>query len=162
MVADFGLLAIFNLLDLSSAFNTPCHSTPLSKLSSIGITNTPLAWFHCYLSGHTHFIQPKDFTSQPTTVTSDGPHGSVLGPLLFITYLHPIGNIFEIFHIRFHCCVDDTQLCFSSKPTSNHPSSPLTDCLAKIKSWFSANFLKLNCDKVKALLVLYQINTFQN
>lgn len=48
-------------------------------------------------------------------VTTGVPQVSVLGSLLFIIYLLPLGHI-----LRIHP-VDDTQLYLSTKPTFNHP-----------------------------------------
>jgi len=117
MTTDSGSTNIRILLDISSAFDTISHSILISRLSAIGVSGTA-SWFTSYRSDR----QAK------STIASDPhgvPQGSVLGPLLFIIYMLPLGNIILHHGFKFHCYADDTQLCIHSQRNSPFPTDSI-------------------------------------
>jgi len=152
--ADSGFLTILILLDLSAAFDTINHSILLSRLHhSVGITGPALSWFTSYLSDRHQFIAINNCNSSTSPVSHGVPQGSVLGPLLFIIYILPLGQIIRRHGLNFHCYADDTQLYLSSKTITSVTHTTLTTCLTEIKSWMQQNFLKLNCNKSEILII---------
>ncbi len=81
------------------------------------------------------------------------PQGPVLGPLLFILYMLPLGNIIRKHGVSFHSYAYDTQLHISSRPGETHQIEKLTECIVDIKNWMMSNFLLLNSEKTKVLII---------
>uniref|UniRef100_A0A8C2IIF8 Reverse transcriptase domain-containing protein n=1 Tax=Cyprinus carpio TaxID=7962 RepID=A0A8C2IIF8_CYPCA len=153
MTADAGSPSLLILLDLSAAFDTVDHGILLNRLHyTIGLTGTALNWFKSYLTNRTEYISLGSARSRQHTVTCGVPQGSVLGPILFIIYMIPLGHVISRYGVSFHCYADDTQLYMKTSPTS-FSSSTLTACLEEIRVWMKHNFLQLNSSKTEAILV---------
>uniref|UniRef100_A0A8C4GTX0 Reverse transcriptase domain-containing protein n=1 Tax=Dicentrarchus labrax TaxID=13489 RepID=A0A8C4GTX0_DICLA len=154
IASDNGLVSVLVLLDLSAPFDTIDHDILLQRLEhQIGIKGTALSWFKSYLSVRSQFVHVNDESSINTTVSHGVPQGSVLGPILFTSYMLPLGNIIRNHSINFHCYADDTQLYLLIKPDEINQLSKLQTCLKDIKSWTSCNFLMLNSEKNKILVL---------
>ncbi|XP_063069010.1 uncharacterized protein LOC134460561 [Engraulis encrasicolus] len=154
LAADSGHFSILLLLDLTAAFDTVCHNVLLTRLETLlGITGTALSWFRSYLTGREQFVSIGDFRSPNSVLTHGVPQGSVLGPLLFIIYILPLGNILRKHGLNFHCYADDTQIYIHTKPSHPLPLANLTTCLNEISNWMTQNFLKLNQNKTEAIII---------
>src|SRR4029434_6065027 len=128
----FSLLTLASSPSSSSLTSAP-PSTPSTTPSSSRVSSTPLVYLALPSPGSPHislFISINNCKSSTSPVTHGVPQGSMLGPLLFIIYILPLGQI-----IRRLGYADDTQLYFSSKTITSITHSTLTTSLTDIKSW---------------------------
>ncbi|KAL2085006.1 hypothetical protein ACEWY4_020524 [Coilia grayii] len=146
------VFVLFMFFVLTLLTKTGAPHPDINRLQSIGITDTALSWFNSYLSGRSHYININNHTSSTTPVRHGVPQGSVLGPVLFILYILPLGHIIHCHGLNFHCYADDTQLYINTKTITPEILSTLTNCITDIKTWMSKNFLKLNSNKTEIII----------
>ena len=130
-------IVILILLDLSAAFDTIDHDVLFSRMeSTLGITGPALEWFRSYLGDRTLRVQIDDSFSASQEILWSVPQGSVLGPLLFLIYLLPLGILIRKHGLELHAYADDTQLYISIKPINqrvvDEGVAKLENCLTDI------------------------------
>ena len=155
---DDGCCVILLLLDLSAAFDTVDHAILLSRLRSrFGVSGTALAWFDSYLSDRSQFVSIDGKRSSERGLISGVPQGSVLGPLLYLLYTSPLGEIVRQHGLSFHFYADDTQIYLTFRPLINgsmeYSKNLIQECTRDISSWMKNNKLKLNDDKTDLLVL---------
>ena len=156
------------LLNLSTAFDTISHELLLNRLKyRFGFEDKVLTWMENYLSNREQRVIVQDGCSlqgmsQYTKLQQGLPQGSVLGPILFSLFISPIGDICRKHNILYHGYADDTQNYLTFKPAipeDNHRCrTQLEKCIAEIQIWMHTNFLKLNDEKTKYVI----IGTYKN
>jgi len=109
-------VTLLSLLDVSAAFDTVDQSILLERLSkSFGIGGMMYAWFRFYTLGRTHIIHQGSTVTDSELVRSGVPHGSVLGPLLYILCMADVSWLVEELELGVHLYADDVQLYVSGK-----------------------------------------------
>ena len=121
----------------------------LSKLDFYLIRNLENHCFRSYLSNRKQRVFVNGTSSDLSPIVYGVPQGSILGPLLFLTYLNDFYQASNHFSMRMFA--DDTSLT----ATGNN----LDDLLERINSelpsiydWLCANKLTLNLSKTKYII----------
>ena len=149
---------ILLLLGLSAAFDTVDHGILLDRLSHrFGICGLALSWFKSYLSNRFQFVEIRGEKSSHQPLTYGVPQGSVLGPILYLLYTSPLGDIVRRYNMGFHFYADDTQLYLSFDSLSGEGQASavhsIEACASEIDEWMRLNKLKLNSDKSELLVI---------
>ena len=140
------------LLDLSAAFDTIDISTLLARLEhTFGISGSALLWLKTYLEGRTQYVRVGSDRSSAVSCEHGIPQGSVLGPMLFATYIAPIAGVISSFGIHHTQYADDTQLYIELRDSDTVPR--LNDCFRSVHNWFAENGLALNPDKSEVIVI---------
>ena len=149
------------LLDLSAAFDTVDHEILLGRLSSrFGIKGNALDWLRSYLTDRTQLVKVDYASSTVRPLHWGVPQGSVLGPMLYLLYTSPLGDIVREHGLSFHFYADDSQLYTSfacnDTPDLMAEKQRLENCVADINLWMTANKLMLNNDKSEFLFLYFR------
>ena len=153
---DQGNLVGVASLDLSKAFDSICHSHLIQKLSNLGLGEKSLNWCKSYLSERRQQTKFKNYISSEETVTSGVPQGSIMGPILFISFINDLPE--SLNNCKIVSYADDTQILVSAKK-SKQIKKMLETLINNAQLWYSRNSLLNNIAKTETLLISGKKNT---
>ncbi|XP_050509197.1 uncharacterized protein LOC114345645 [Diabrotica virgifera virgifera] len=139
-----------SLCDLSKAFDCVSHDILLHKLNYYGVRGIPLKLISSYLCGRHQAVVSKGYLSDFRPVKHGVPQGSVLGPLLFIIYVNDLPHFISPYKsVQF---ADDTTYIISGNKNEDLKMA-YEEVSDKSSTWFAANKLKLNTEKMQDLII---------
>ena len=147
---DRGLLVGVLFLDVSKAFDTVDHSLLVRKLSTLGVAPQGCKWMESYLEHRTQSTLVGSSVSDPLTLPSGVPQGSVLGPALFSLFVNDLPE--AITGATTLLFADDTTIYAIGKDVASIAES-LTSALHLANKWLCDNHLSLNVQKTKTMLI---------
>ena len=133
-------------LDFAKAFQKCDHGLLLHKLKSLGITGKLARWIGSFLAGRKQRVVVDGQTSTSYTVTSGVPEGTVLGPLLFLIYVHDLGDDITSTKAKY---VDDMKVKKAVKKEED--VEELQDDLEKLYCWAENNSMQFNGKKFQVV-----------
>ena len=120
------------------------HMKILHKLDGIGLCSQVTCWVQSLLTGRSQTVVVDGYESSSCPVTSGVPHGSVIGPILFLVY---INNLPDWVLSKTRLLADNTVI-YNTSENSQH----VQDDLNALQSWETSWEMEINplmCEYVK-------------
>ena len=136
---DKGKLTGVVFLDIRNrAFDSVDHSILLEKVQFYGVADRELLWFKSYVTARKQQCLINGCLSSQSNLLCGVPHGSILGPLLFLIYINDLPNCLKF---TTPCLfADDTQI-FTSSFDISVLTNNLTSDLKNLSDWLTVNKL---------------------
>ena len=149
-------------LDISKAFDLVWHKGLLVKPPMFGLHNNLIKWIASFLSNRSIAIRVGGFLSEPQSINSGVPQGSVILPVLFILFMNDlvsstyssIYSFADATYLRSSFSSNSPNLSHSNVSSNrNTPASLLTNDLSTIEMWGNDNSVKYNDGKTTQVVI---------
>ena len=140
------------MVDFRKAFDLVDHQILLKKLQSYKYSDTCLSWFKSYLLNRRQRVAMNNELSASSVVNCGVPHGSILGPLLFLLFINdlPLSLHDTISFVDLYA--DDTTI-YEQQSDMITLQCNLQKSLNLLHEWCRKNGMVLNTLKTKVMLI---------
>ena len=133
-------------MDLSKAFDCIPHGVLIAKLYAYGLIEETATFFYSYLNRRGQTVRIDDILRSLQVLISGVPQGSMLGPIIFNTFLNDLLEVLKNSDI--YNFADDNTISVASKNRYT-----LKNKSESAVNWFRNNNMIVNPDKFKFMLL---------
>lgn len=126
----------------------------IKKLQHLNITPPLIHWIYNFLSNRPQSVKIGAITSSTIITNTGAPQGCVLSPFLYTLYTNDCQSTTP--NTTFYKYADDTAivgLLSGKKDTAKQTITAYHQSITDFSQWCSDNFLQLNVDKTKELVI---------
>ena len=138
-------------MDLQKAFDTIDHSILLETMKCLSFSESTIRWFASYLSNRSFIVSVGKELSSHRKLNCGVPQGSILGPLLFPSY---VNDMPQAVNSELLLYADDTCLFFMGKD-SKIIGDQLNKDFNSLCEWFIDNKLSIHFGEEKTKSILF-------
>ena len=136
-------------MDLQKAFDIVDHQILLAKFNHYVIRVVLNNLFKSYLSNRNQYVSINEYESSLAVINCGVPHGSAVGPLLFLLYINDLNQAIKF--CKVHHFADDTNLLCHSNSIKKLNKLVNTD-LKRLVNWLNANKISPNVKKTEMVI----------
>ena len=141
-------------MDFCKAFDTVCRKILLDKSYHYGIRGPAHSLIENYLYRRQQFVTINLASSSYKAINTGVPHGSILGPLLFLICINDLPNAL---HTNPRLFTDDTCL-FLNHSSLTSLENICAIKVSRLKDWCNANKIQINLQKSFILPISPNLN----
>ena len=142
------IMTVACFIDMAKAFDTVNHKILCKKLYKLGINGRLIDWLENYLSGRKQCTLANGTTSPYHDIICGVPQGSILGPLLFITYMNDLRTACK--NSKYLLYADDTVIFNTNE--NQIATNQIQRDLDAVSLWCDQNQLTIHVKKTKYVI----------